>query len=421
MAHVIRKYIREGQYVQEGSPLFDVADLRTVWIQAQVYEDELNFLPEGLTHNNGEVLKETLPIIATTKSLPNEEFHGMLTFVYPHVDQQTRTVTVRFELDNPDHKLRPGSTATVTIKVPPERWALLSGLNVSDPERQERLKQGQLLGIPQSAVIDTGNETIVYREAQPGVFEGVLVKLGPKMSGPDNVTFFPVLEGLEPGTKVVTAGSFLVDAETRLNPSAGSIYFGGSSGVATKTAASVRPSTPQDPNAKVATALAKLSPDDRRAAELQRFCPVLTKNPLGSMGTPVKMTVNGETFFLCCTGCRDKALSNPAVTVGKVKELRAQGSQTPQRQDVATKTPDGESKIAAALAKLTSEDRPLAERQRFCAVLEERRLGSMGVPVKLTIDDQVVFVCCSSCRSTALKNPQRTVAKAKALAGGNRD
>ena len=51
---------------------------------------------------------------ATTRAFPNEPFHGKLAFIYPHVDQDTRTVTVRFELDNPGHKLRPGSTADVS-------------------------------------------------------------------------------------------------------------------------------------------------------------------------------------------------------------------------------------------------------------------------------------------------------------------
>ena len=318
--HIIRKYIREGQYVQEGMPLFDVADLDTVWIQAQVYEDDLLFLPEELAHTSGIAVAESLPVIATTKALPNEEFHGMLTFVYPHVDQQTRTVTVRFELDNPNHKLRPGSTATVVLKVPPERWALLAGMTSSEGEQSERLKQGEMLAVPQSSVIDTGSQKIVYREAEPNVFEGVLVSLGPKMSGPEDVPFYPVLTGLESGMKVVTTGSFLVDAETRLNPSAGSIYFGGSSGSSgsRNSMTTVRPTTPEDPDATLTAALATLSPEDRQAVDSQRFCPVLGTNRLGSMGTPVKLMINGQPVFLCCEGCRTDAMKDPQLTLKKV-------------------------------------------------------------------------------------------------------
>jgi len=175
--HVIRKYVREGQYVQEGSPLFDVADISTVWIQAQVYEDDLQFLPESMAHGEGIPVSESLPVTATTKSFPNEGFHGMLTLVYPHVDQQTRTVTVRFELDNPQHKLRPGSTATVTLKIPPERSPIIAAAKLADPQHSTMLEQGMFLAVPESSVIDTGKQKVVYREAAPSVFEGILVTL----------------------------------------------------------------------------------------------------------------------------------------------------------------------------------------------------------------------------------------------------
>lgn len=417
--HIIRKYIREGQYVQEGMPLFDVADLNTVWIQAQVYEDDLLFLPEELTHNRSANVAATLPVIATTKALPNEEFHGMLTFVYPHVDQQTRTVTVRFELDNPQHKLRPGSTASVKLEVPPERWALLSGIHEADAERRARLEKGELLAVPQSAVIDTGSQKIVYREVEPSVFEGVLVKLGPKMTGPDDVIFFPVLHGLEPGTKVVTSGSFLVDAETRLNPSAGSIYFGGSGGAGSgkSSVTAVRPTTPDDPDAKILAALAKLSPEDRKLADSQRYCPVLTQNRLGSMGAPVKITVDGETVFLCCAGCKDNALSDTKSTLAKVKAAREKKDAAPSAvaNNLAATSPKEEREIKDSLAKLDAADRKLAEAQRFCVISGESRLGSMGKPMKLMIDGQPVFLCCEGCKDAALADKAATTQKAKQL------
>ncbi len=326
--HITRKYIREGQYVQEGSPLFDVADLGTVWIQAQIYEDDMIFLPESMTHGDGIPPADSLPVTATTKALPNEEFHGMLTLVYPHADQQTRTVTARFELDNPLCKLRPGSTASVTLKVPPERLAFVAGVSESGSQQTEMLRQGMLLAVPESAVIDTGRQKIVYQEAAPNVFEGVLVKLGPRMAGPEGVAYFPVIAGLEPGAKIVTTGSFLIDAETRLNPAAGSIYFGGSSGggKGPGPVTMVRPTTPDDPDATLTAAFAKLSPEDRKAVDAQRFCPVLTQNKLGSMGTPVKLTIDGQTVFLCCAGCRENALSDPTATLAKVRELQERRS-----------------------------------------------------------------------------------------------
>src|SRR5262249_30450310 len=217
-----------------------------------------------------------LPVSATPSAYSEEQFQGFLTFIYPHVDQQTRTVTVRFELNNPGHRLRPGTTATVKIKVPPREIRALTQAVGANPDihKLDLLDQGLVIAVPESSVIDTGSQTIVYRQTLPGVYEGVKVELGPRMSGPDDVPFFPVLRGLIPGEIVVTSGSFLVDAETRLNPAAGSIYFGGSSGSKGGSGSTtVRPSTPEDTDAKITQALARLSESDRKIAEKQQFCP----------------------------------------------------------------------------------------------------------------------------------------------------
>jgi hypothetical protein len=197
-------------------------------------------------------------------------------------------------------------------------------LAAADSKHREMLAKGRVLAVPESAVIDTGRQKIVYREATPGVYEGVLVQLGPRMTAPDGAPFFPVLRGLEQGDVVVASGSFLVDAETRLNPAAGSIYFGGSSGSkgAGPSVTTVRPTTPEDADAKIAAALAKLLPEDRRLAEAQRFCPVLEDSRLGAMGSPVKLMIEGQPVFLCCKGCVRKALANPQATLAKVQELK---------------------------------------------------------------------------------------------------
>ena len=75
--HVIQKYVREGQYVEEGMPLYDMADLSTVWIQAQVYEDDIALLPVAQDHPHTADV-ETTTVVATTRAFPNEEFHGTL-------------------------------------------------------------------------------------------------------------------------------------------------------------------------------------------------------------------------------------------------------------------------------------------------------------------------------------------------------
>lgn len=342
--HVITKYVREGQYVDEGMPLYDVADLSTVWIQAQIYEDDLTLLPvnhEGDVDANDSA--NAIDVTAVTRAFPNEEFQGKLTFIYPHIDQETRTVTVRFELPNPDHKLRPGSTATVKLAVKPREMPLFADRE-DDPQSREMRDHGRLLAIPENAIIDTGNQRVVYREQSPGVYEGVQVEVGPRMTGPEGGECYPVLRGLKQGDRVVASGSFLVDAETRLNPAAGSIYFGGS-GSASQAASGVmtRPSTPAEPDvsreadvspesaegaepadeAAIQANLAELSPEDRQLAEAQRFCAELDGSRLGVMGTPIKLLIDGQPAFICCEGCREKSLSHPQATLERVKRLIA--------------------------------------------------------------------------------------------------
>ena len=78
-----------------------------------------------------------------------------------------------------------------------------------------------------------------------------------------------------------------------------------------------------NPAESVAANLAKLGAEDRKLAEAQKFCAVETKNPLGSMGVPVKVMVKDQPVFLCCKGCRTKALADPAKTLARVEELKA--------------------------------------------------------------------------------------------------
>jgi Cu(I)/Ag(I) efflux system membrane fusion protein len=263
--HVNKKNVVQGQYVSEGQPLFEIADLSSVWVKAQVYEDQIGLVRVGQE------------VEATVGSFPGQIFRGKVAFIQPHLDPATRTVEVRYDLENPGHRLRPGMFATVTLKTPvaetpmfqkvvrraptslgdkmvrpvsltaeeqkvcPVTGAKLGSMGEpvavevkgrtvwvccqacpprlrADPDRYlARLApppKDAVLSVPESAVIDTGALTMVYVEAETGVYEGRKVVLGPR-SGDR----FPVLEGLAPGEKVVAAGAFLVDAESRLNPS----------------------------------------------------------------------------------------------------------------------------------------------------------------------------------------------------------
>ena len=103
---MVKKNVVEGQEVPEGQPMFEVADLHTVWVQAQVYEHQIGLVHEGQA------------VEATVEAFPGQTFPGKVEFIQPHLDPATRTVEVRYDLDNPGHKLRPGMFATVTLKTP---------------------------------------------------------------------------------------------------------------------------------------------------------------------------------------------------------------------------------------------------------------------------------------------------------------
>lgn len=389
--HVIKKYQRQGQYVEEGATLYDVADISKVWIQAQFYEEDLGFLPKG-SHDpqTGSVGRE-LSVKAATRAFPGRVFDGRLSFIFPHVDQETRTLTVRFDLDNKEHELRPGMSATVTLR--------LSAADLADLPAGNRLQieDGKILAIPESSVIDTGKMKVVYREELPGTFDGVQVELGSKMTGTKGEVYFPVLAGVKRDDLVVASGSFLIDAETRLNPAMGSIYIGGGGGggkSSPNAKIASRPTDTEDKDAKIVMAIAKLAPADQELARAQKWCPVLTNSRLGEMDVPIKLTLNSQTVFVCCKQCVEKANTNPSATNALADELKQKA------------------KIENNMAKLNSDDRKLAEAQRLCPLTGEP-LGSMGVPPKLTLKNGVIFTCCKGCNKDVEAQPDAMLKKIK--------
>jgi multidrug efflux pump subunit AcrA (membrane-fusion protein) len=406
--YVIKKYQLEGEYIEEGARLYDVADLSTVWIEAQVYEDQISFLSEAL------------PVTATTKAFPSQEFSGKVAFIYPFLDSGTRTVKVRFDMQNPGNELRPGMYANVALQVPAVQ---LSPLTKDASEEQKRMhEQGLVLAVPERAVVDTGSHKVVYRESDLDTFEGVDVQLGPRCGA-----FYPVLGGLKAGDRVATSGSFLIDAETRLTAGASSTYFGASAGPQATdrhSAMIARPSLTRDEEDKLQAVLSKLSPEDRTAVMAQGYCPVQTDNRLGSMGKPVKVRLNGETVFLCCKGCVTKALADPAKTLENVEEAKKR-THSMSSGSAPMSLSSGDSgartaKIKASLSQLSREDRQLAEQQAICPETEQP-LGSMGVPVKIMIKDQPVFLCCPSCEDDARQHPERTLSKLEELKARAKD
>lgn len=156
---------------------------------------------------------------------------------------------------------------------------------------------GERLTLPESAVIDTGSLQVVYVESMPGMFDGVAVKVGPRVG--DRI---PILEGLTAGQRVATSGAFLIDAETRLNPSLAAGYFGAAGQRSTDSASSsvVRRRSKKS----------KLSPEDQQLVAAQKICPV-TGADLNSMGGAVPVDLVGRRVFICCAGCESALRKNP--------------------------------------------------------------------------------------------------------------
>jgi RND family efflux transporter MFP subunit len=410
--HVLKKYVREGQYVEEGTALFDVADLATVWVQAQLYEDDIAFLPAGGHDSKTGKPDFDLAVTATTRAFPGKPFTGTLSFLYPHVDAETRTLTVRFDLPNKDHELRPGMTATVALKLGHEllmKTPAGAGLQTRD---------GRVLAVPETSVIDTGARKVIYRQTLPDTFDGVAVELGPKLCAAYGAVYYPVLSGLAEGDRVVTAGSFLIDAETRLNPALGSTYIGGSSG-GSPGAGIVRPTTPTDPDAKIEASMRQLPPHERKLAESQAWCPVLGDR-LGLMGPPIKVDLGGgRSVFVCCKSCINAAKADPEKSLRRVEELRgihpkeATPAPAPPSPPVAKLSQAEAAEARANLGKLPPADRRAADAQRLCPVQGEA-LGTMGVPIKVDLGGgRAVFVCCKGCIGKAQKNPEAVLKKAE--------
>lgn len=175
--HVLVKNAVEGKAFMAGETLYEIADLSHVWLRASVYEFELPLIKPGQD------------AVIDFPYLNNESFPAKVTFLYPHIEAQTRRGEIRLELDNPKHQLRPNMWANVEVEI----------------------QVGEKLTVPASAVIDTGQRYIAFVEGQDEHLEPREVKIAAKTDD-----YYEVVSGLKEGEQVVTRALFLVDSESQL-------------------------------------------------------------------------------------------------------------------------------------------------------------------------------------------------------------
>jgi membrane fusion protein, copper/silver efflux system len=175
---VVEKLVQAGQAVDAGSPLYRLADLSTVWVDADIYEQDLRFVRlNGVVH-------------VELAAYPGQTLDGRVTYIYPEMQQETRTARIRVTLANGDGRIKPGMFASVHIENPVAGRAVL---------------------VPRDAIMRTGTRNLVFVEIGAGVFEPRVVVVGADAGGDTQV-----ISGLLVGERVVSRANFLLDSESRL-------------------------------------------------------------------------------------------------------------------------------------------------------------------------------------------------------------
>lgn len=174
---VLEKTVQQGMRFMPGEILFRIVDLSTIWLIADVFEQDLALVQPGQ------------PVKISVDAYPELAFSGEVSYIYPTVSPQTRTAQVRVEMSNPDGLLKPDLYASVQL--------------VSAADRA--------LTVPDSAVIDSGTRQVVLVQRAEGLFEPREVALGRRSDG-----YAEVLHGVSEGENVVVRANFLIDAESNL-------------------------------------------------------------------------------------------------------------------------------------------------------------------------------------------------------------
>ena len=179
---VTEKLVEQGDYIKQGQPLLKIANLNTVWANFDVYENQI------------EQFKKGQEVKVITNAYPNKTFKGTVDFIDPVLNTKTRTVDLRVVLNNKEAIFKPGMFVSAEIE-------------------SDKINSNEVITVPSSAVLWTGERSVVYIKSNPNepVFELKEVTLGNKIG--DN---YEVLDGLSSGNEIVTYGTFTVDAAAQL-------------------------------------------------------------------------------------------------------------------------------------------------------------------------------------------------------------
>ena len=181
---VIKKDVLQGMKVMPDKELYTIADLSTVWVNADIYEYELANIRIGQ--------KATINL----SYFPGRNFNGKVAWISPVLDEKTRTAKIRLEVPNREFILKPEMYANVEIEI----------------------DAGRKLAVPDEAVLDSGLRKVVFLDKGEGRFAPAEVKVGNKFDG-----YYEVLAGLSPGERILASASFLLDSESRLKEAMGAM------------------------------------------------------------------------------------------------------------------------------------------------------------------------------------------------------
>ncbi len=266
--YIIERNALPSVAVQPEMRLFTVADLSSVWVQAQVFQNDLGRIKIGDA------------AALTVSTFPGRTFHGRVDFIYPQLDADTRTAKVRVVSSNSDLQLKPGMFVNVALNVP----------------------MGRQLVIPASGVLQSGNRQIAFVERGDGYLEPREVELGPRV-GDD----FIVVKGLKAGEHIVTSANFLLDSESQLQAALGSFVppppgAGAASAMNAPQASAELTSEPSPPRKgsnvfRVKLADSSGAPISGADVSVTFFMPAMPQMGMAAMRTPVALGEKGKGIY----------------------------------------------------------------------------------------------------------------------------